>query len=114
MENDEKKEQKETRGQQEAHGAEKSGREDVQALYDAERAETEVVAEDGEEAVEERHGPADLRENEDDGLEDDEQPVEHCPESSRGLVGHGAASANERRSVSMGGARKRMGETHST
>ena len=73
-------------------GFRKAEKEHVQALDDTERAEAEVVAEDGEEAVEERHGPPDLRENEDDSLEDDEQPVEHCPEGTSGLVGHGAAS----------------------
>ena len=63
---------------------------DVQALDGAEGAEAEVLAEDGEEAVEEDGGPPDLGEDEDDDLEDDEQPVDDCPEHACGLVGHGA------------------------
>lgn len=65
-------------------GEEEEG--DVQALDDAERAEPEVVAEDGEVAVEERHRPADLGKDEHDDLEDDEQPAQDRPEHARGLV----------------------------
>ena len=57
----------------------------------AECAKTEIVAEDGEEAVEEGSRPPNFRHDEDDGLEDDEEPVEHGPERSGGLVGDGAA-----------------------
>ena len=46
-----------------------------QALDHAERAQAEVVAEDGEEAVEEGCGPADFGHDQDDDLEDDEEPV---------------------------------------
>lgn len=65
---------------------------DVQALDDTERAETEVVPEDGEEAAEERGGPADLGHEEDNDLEDDQQPVQDGPEGTRGLVGDRASS----------------------
>ena len=72
----------------------KGGKEHAQALDDTEGAEAEVVAQDREEAVEEGHGPAELGEEEDDDLEEDEEPVEHRPEDARSLVGHGAASAH--------------------
>ena len=65
---------------------------DVQALNDTERTQTEVVAENREEAVEESSGPANLGHDEDDNLENDEEPVEYGPECASGLVGHGAAS----------------------
>ena len=68
----------------------------AQALNDAESAEAEVVTEDGEEPVEESSRPADFGEDENNGLEDDEQTVEHRPESTSGLVGDRAASVNER------------------
>lgn len=64
---------------------------DSQALNDTEGAETKIVAEDGEETVEEGSRPPNFRHDEDDDLENDEQPVEDGPERSRGLVGHGAA-----------------------
>lgn len=57
-----------------------------QALEDTEGTETELRAEDGEEAVEERHGPADLREEQDDGLEDDKESCNHSPENTSRLV----------------------------
>ena len=57
----------------------------------AECAKTEIVAENREEAVEEGSRPPNFRHDEDDGLEDDEEPVEHGPERTRRLVGDGAA-----------------------
>jgi hypothetical protein len=48
----------------------------VQGLHDAERAEAKVRAEDGEIEREELGGPAELGEQEDDDLEDDEQVVQ--------------------------------------
>ena len=77
-------------------GTEDEASEYAQALDDAESAEAEVVTEDREEPVEESSRPADLGEDKDDGLEDDEQTVEHRPESTSGLVGDRAASVNER------------------
>ena len=68
-----------------------------QALDHAERAQSEIVAEDGEEAVEEGCGPADFRHDQDDDLEDDEEAVKHSPESSSGLVRDSAASDSETR-----------------
>ncbi len=65
---------------------------DVQALDDAERAEAELVPEDGEEAGEEGGGPADLGHDEDDDLEDDQETVEDGPEGTRGLVGDRASA----------------------
>lgn len=63
----------------------------LQALDDAERAEAKVLAEYGEESIEELGRPADLGEDEDDDLEYDKQAVEDSPESTGGLVGHGGA-----------------------
>lgn len=65
---------------------------DIQALDDTERAETELVPEDGEEAGEEGGRPADLGHNEDNDLEDDQEPVENGPEGTRGLVGDRASA----------------------
>ena len=65
-----------------------------ETLEDPERAEPKVGAEHGEVRREEGRGPADLREDEHDDLEDDEQPVHDRPEDARGLVGDGAASVD--------------------
>lgn len=61
-----------------------------QALEDAQGAEAERRPKDGEKAVEEGGGPAELGEQEDDDLEEDEQTVDDGPEDAGGLVGHGA------------------------
>lgn len=66
-----------------------------EALEDAERAQAEVGAQHGEVRLEEGHGPADLGEDEDDDLEDDEQPVDHGPERACGLVGNCAPAVVE-------------------
>ena len=63
-----------------------------EALEDAERAEPEVGPEHGEVRREEGRGPADLGEDEDDDLEDDEQPVHDGPEDACRLVRDGATS----------------------
>ena len=65
------------------------------ALEDSERAEAEVGAQDGEVLGEEGGGPADLGEDEDDDLEDDEEAVHDSPEDACGLVGHRATPVSE-------------------
>ena len=65
-----------------------------EALEDAERAQAEVGPEHGEVLGEEGGGPADLGEDEDDDLEDDEEAVDDGPEDAGGLVRDGAASAD--------------------
>lgn len=67
---------------------------DVQGLEDSQSAETKFRAQDGEEAVKVLHGPADLGQQENDDLQDDEQMVDDRPEDAGGLVGHVAASAS--------------------
>jgi hypothetical protein len=44
----------------------------VQALYNTKRTQTEVLAKDGEEAVEESRGPAELRQQKYNNLSDDQ------------------------------------------
>ena len=88
-------------GEQEERGDEREvvdvvredGRAD-EALEDAEGPQAEVGAEHREVLGEEGGGPADLGEDEDDDLEDDEQAVHDCPEDAGGLVRDGASSAN--------------------
>ena len=66
-----------------------------EALDDAERAEAEGGAEDGEVGREEagEGGEGQFGEREREGLEEDEEPVEDGPEGAGGLVGDGAVSA---------------------
>ena len=63
-----------------------------EALEDAEWPEAERCAQHGEESVKEAGGPADLGEDEDDNLEDDEQTVHDGPENTGRLVGDCARS----------------------
>ena len=63
-----------------------------EALEDADGAEAEGGAEDGEVVREEGGWPADLGEEEDDDLEDDEEAVDDGPEDAGWLVGHCATS----------------------
>ena len=62
------------------------------ALEDSERAEAEVGAQDGEVLGEEGGGPADLGEDEDDDLEDDEEAVDDSPENTSRLIWYCAIS----------------------
>ncbi len=57
-----------------------------EALEDAKSTETKLAPEHWEETVEESSGPAKLRENEDDDLEDDEKAINDRPENARWLV----------------------------
>ena len=63
-----------------------------EALEDAQGTKAKVLTEDGEVGREEARGPADLREDEDDDLEDDQQAVDNRPEHARRLIRDGAAT----------------------
>ena len=68
---------------------------DVQALENSKGAKAKGRAKHREEAVEKRHWPADLGEDEEDDLEDDEQAVDDGPEDACGLIGHRAVPVHE-------------------
>jgi hypothetical protein len=82
----------------------------VQNLSDAEWAEAKVVPEDGEVCLEERRRPAELGEEQDDDLEDDEEAVEDRPERAGRLVGNGASRDVVERLVSHGGVHRALRE----
>lgn len=72
---------------------------DLQALDDTERTEAKFGPEHREIFVEKGGRPANLGEDEDDDLKDDEQTVEDGPECTGRLVGHRAVTASQKRHV---------------
>ena len=70
-----------------------------QAFEDSEWAKSKVCSEDWEPSIEEDTGPVELRQDEDDDLENDQKTVHHGPENASGLVGDCAATGKEYRSV---------------
>lgn len=73
---------------------------DLQALDDTERTEAKFGPEHREIFVEKGGRPANLGEDEDDDLKDDEQTVEDGPECTGRLVGHRAVTASQKRHTS--------------
>lgn len=61
-------------------------------LDEAEGTQPEFFAEHGEVGAEELGWPPDFGEDEDDGLTEDEESVEDCPERAGGLVRHRAST----------------------
>ena len=58
----------------------------IQAFKDPECTEAKLRTKDGEEAVEEGHGPFDLGQDQEDDLKDDEEAIDHSPKHASWLV----------------------------
>jgi hypothetical protein len=64
-------------------------------LDDSKSTNTKFTSQYREEPLEESSRPANLGENEDDDLTNDQQTVQYCPEHSGGLVGYGRPANND-------------------
>jgi len=70
-----------------------------ECLENSEGTKAKLRTENRKKAVKKGYRPRDLRKEEKDELEDDEKPVDHCPEGTCGLIGNCAASYVAARSI---------------
>ena len=73
----------------------------LQHLDESQRTKSEIFPKDREVNIKKLARKTNFRTKQDDGLEDDKQSVQDCPECTSRLIGHGTSSARQEQRVSI-------------